>query len=144
MESGALERHLRFLRRRHLRRRDAMITAIRTHLPDATVHGAAAGLHLTISFDALTLDDTTLATTALTHGIKTHPLSWHTQRPHPPGLVLGYAASPPTDITEAITTLAKALGEMRSHARRGREIGRETRQHRAEQRPAVTPDGMDR
>ena len=34
------------------RRRDAMIAAIGTHLPGAIVHGAAAGLHLTITFDS--------------------------------------------------------------------------------------------
>jgi GntR family transcriptional regulator/MocR family aminotransferase len=51
MESGELERQLRFLRRRHRRRRDAMIEAIKTQLPSATIHGAAAGLHLMITFD---------------------------------------------------------------------------------------------
>src|SRR5258705_8661268 len=35
MNSGGLERHLRFLRRRHVRRRDAMIGAVATHLPGA-------------------------------------------------------------------------------------------------------------
>ena len=53
MGSGELERHLRFLRRRHVRRRDAMIGAVAAHLPEARVHGAAAGLHLTLTFDAL-------------------------------------------------------------------------------------------
>ena len=53
MGSGELERHLRFLRRRHVRRRDAMIDAVGTHLPGARVHGAAAGLHLTLTFDTL-------------------------------------------------------------------------------------------
>ena len=43
MGSGELERHLRFLRRRHVRRRDAMIDAVAAHLPGARVHGAAAG-----------------------------------------------------------------------------------------------------
>ncbi|MFF0725124.1 PLP-dependent aminotransferase family protein [Streptomyces sp. NPDC004134] len=51
MESGELERHLRLLRGRHRRRRDAMIAAIAEHLPGAVVHGAAAGLHLTVTFD---------------------------------------------------------------------------------------------
>ena len=51
MESGELERQLRFLRRRHRTRRDAMVSAIRNHLPTATIHGAAAGLHLTITFE---------------------------------------------------------------------------------------------
>jgi GntR family transcriptional regulator/MocR family aminotransferase len=113
MESGALERHLRALRRRHLRRRDAMIGAIREHLPGATVHGAAAGLHLTITFDDPGLSDTALATAALARGVKCHPLSWHAQRPHPPGLVLGYAASGTADIAEAVTALGAALREVR-------------------------------
>ncbi|MGW6197096.1 MocR-like pyridoxine biosynthesis transcription factor PdxR [Kribbella sp. NPDC055110] len=105
MESGELERQLRFLRRRHRIRRDAMVTAIRNHLPTATIHGAAAGLHLTITFEDG--DDTELAAAALEAGVKTHPLSWHCQLPHAPGLVLGYAARTPTEITEAITTIAK-------------------------------------
>ncbi|WP_329005219.1 PLP-dependent aminotransferase family protein [Kribbella sp. NBC_00709] len=105
MESGDLERQLRFLRRRHRTRRDAMVTAIRNYLPTATIHGAAAGLHLTITFDDTT-DDVALAAAALAKGIKTHPLSWHSQLPHAPGLVLGYAARTTTEITEAITTIA--------------------------------------
>jgi GntR family transcriptional regulator/MocR family aminotransferase len=108
MESGELERQLRFLRRRHRTRRDAMVAAIRNHLPTATIHGAAAGLHLTITFaDRAEGDDTELAAAALEAGVKTHPLSWHCQLPHAPGLVLGYAARTPTEITEAIATIAK-------------------------------------
>ena len=55
MESGELERQLRYVRRRHRQRRDAVIDALSNNLPKATVHGAAAGLHLTITFDDLTL-----------------------------------------------------------------------------------------
>ena len=104
MGSGELERHLRFLRRRHVRRRDAMIDAVAAHLPGARVHGAAAGLHLTLTFDALPggaglpgtglpgtgrsstgPSDASLAAAALARGVKTQPLSWHRQRPGPPG-----------------------------------------------------------
>ncbi|MFI1157411.1 PLP-dependent aminotransferase family protein [Streptomyces sioyaensis] len=110
MESGELERRLRLLRRRHRSRRDAMIAAIDAHLPGATVHGAAAGLHLTITFDqdGTTPSDTDLATAALARGVKVHPLSWHRQRPGRPGLVLGYAARTPGDITEGMALLGKA------------------------------------
>ncbi|HEY1487085.1 MAG TPA: PLP-dependent aminotransferase family protein, partial [Micromonosporaceae bacterium] len=52
MESGEMERQLRFVRRRHRQRRDAMLEAIATQLPSAVVHGAAAGLHLMVTFDA--------------------------------------------------------------------------------------------
>lgn len=108
MRSGALERQLRLLRTRHRRRRDAMVRAIADHLPGAVVHGAAAGLHLTITFDAA-FADTDLAAAALVCGVRVQPLSWHRQRPGPPGLVLGYAASTPTDITEGLAVLGRAL-----------------------------------
>lgn len=127
MESGALERHLRLIRGHHRRRRDAMIEGIRTHLPGATAHGAAAGLHLTLTWPDATATgaatetdehadtppatgaeaDTALAAAALHRGVKVHPLSWHAQRPHAPGLVLGYAAVPPAQITEAMAELGR-------------------------------------
>jgi GntR family transcriptional regulator / MocR family aminotransferase len=109
MDSGELERQLRFVRRRHRQRRDAMIDALSNHLPNATVHGAAAGLHLTITFDDQRLDDRRLASATLELGVKTEPLSWHYQEPRSPGLVLGYAARTPTEITEAIATIAAVL-----------------------------------
>ncbi|GHF72889.1 GntR family transcriptional regulator [Kitasatospora xanthocidica] len=110
MESGELDRHLRLLRRRHRRRRDAMIAAIRTHLPGATVHGAAAGLHLMLTLpEELGCTDTELATAALAAGVKTQPLSWHTRLPYPPGLVLGYAAGSPPELTEGIAVLGRLV-----------------------------------
>ncbi|WP_051804049.1 PLP-dependent aminotransferase family protein [Streptomyces sp. NRRL S-474] len=108
MESGEMERQLRLLRTRHRRRRDTMVDAIRTHLPDAEVHGAAAGLHLMISFDA-EFADTDLAAAALAQGVKVQPLSWHSQHPPRPGLVLGYAASTPTAISEGVAILGDVL-----------------------------------
>lgn len=109
MESGELERHLRTLRRRHRRRRDAMIAAIGEHLPDAHVHGAAAGLHLMITFDAA-IPDTELAAAALERGVKAQPLSWHCQQPgNAPGLVLGYAAATASDAAEGIAIIGGIL-----------------------------------
>ncbi|GAA2450596.1 PLP-dependent aminotransferase family protein [Streptomyces macrosporus] len=124
MESGELERHLRLVRGRHRRRRDAMVEAIRRHLPGAVVHGAAAGLHLTVVFDAPPrsssgspsvppFTDTDLAAAALARGVKTHPLSWHAQRPSRPGLVLGYAARTAGEIGEAVAVLGAVVRETR-------------------------------
>jgi GntR family transcriptional regulator/MocR family aminotransferase len=108
MESGELERQLRLLRRRHRRRRDAMIAAIGAHLPGARPHGAAAGLHLMVTFPD-GVDDVALAAAALAAGVKAHPLSWHRMRPGPPGLVLGYAATPPSDIAAGVAVLGRVL-----------------------------------
>jgi GntR family transcriptional regulator / MocR family aminotransferase len=116
MASGELERHHRLLRKRHVRRRDAMIGAVRSHLPRARVHGAAAGLHLTLTFGESGpvlprdgLSDADLAAAALERGVRVQPLSWHSQRPGPPGLVLGYAASTPAQITDGIAVIADVL-----------------------------------
>jgi GntR family transcriptional regulator/MocR family aminotransferase len=111
MESGELERHLRILRGRHQRRRDAMINAIAEHLPGAVVHGAAAGLHLTVTY-APQVPDTDLAAAALARSVKCQPLSWHRQLPGRPGLVLGYAARPPGVIAEGVAALGEALREL--------------------------------
>ena len=108
MESGGLERQLRFLRGRHRRRRDAMVAAIQAHLPEAVVHGAAAGLHLMITFNA-TFADADLAAASLARGVKVQPLSWHCQRPSQPGLVLGYAARTPSEISHGVATLGDVL-----------------------------------
>jgi GntR family transcriptional regulator / MocR family aminotransferase len=107
MESGDLERHLRVLRRRHRTRRDAVVAALRT-LPGATVHGTAAGLHLLVTFDS-ELSDVDLAARCLARGVKTQPLSWHRQLPGPPGLVLGYAARSPSELTSAVAVIADVL-----------------------------------
>ncbi|GAA0817768.1 GntR family transcriptional regulator [Spirilliplanes yamanashiensis] len=112
MTSGALDRHLRLMRRRHIRRRDAMIAALAAHLPGAVVHGAAAGLHLMVTFPAGLPGghaDTDLAAAALAAGVRVQPLSWHRRLPGPPGLVLGYAAGSATQTTEGIRTIGAAL-----------------------------------
>ncbi|MCC5476268.1 PLP-dependent aminotransferase family protein [Streptomyces sp. JA03] len=111
MDSGGLERHLRLLRRRHRSRRDAMIAALAEHLPGGTVHGAAAGLHLTVTY-AADVPDTEVAAAALERGVKCQPLSWHRQLPGPPGLVLGYAATAPGAIAEGVAVLGRTLREL--------------------------------
>ncbi|QNP75219.1 PLP-dependent aminotransferase family protein [Streptomyces roseirectus] len=117
MDSGDLERHLRHVRTRHRRRRDMMLRAIAAHLPGARVHGAAAGLHLMITFDGPAsdgpaFDDTALAAASLARGVKTHPLSWHRMTPGPPGLVLGYAAGPAHEIDEGIAVIGACLRDL--------------------------------
>jgi GntR family transcriptional regulator/MocR family aminotransferase len=115
MASGELERHLRRVRARQRRRRDAMLAALREHLPGATVHGVAAGLHLLVTFpdgaalDGAAFDDVALADRASAAGVVVHPLSRHRSAPGRPGLVLGYAAHPPDRIRDAIALLGKAL-----------------------------------
>ncbi|WP_098957371.1 PLP-dependent aminotransferase family protein [Pseudonocardia sp. N23] len=107
LASGALERHLRRVRVRVRARRDAMLDALREHLPEVTVHGIAAGLHLMVTF-ANQVDDRALADAAAADGVLVQPLSDHRIAPGPPGLVIGYAAQSPDRIRRAVALLARS------------------------------------
>jgi GntR family transcriptional regulator/MocR family aminotransferase len=107
--SGELEQHIRLVRKRQRSRRDALLLALREHLPAARVQGVAAGLHLLITFPRLDGSDAALAEAILETGVLVHPLSWHRQRPGVPGIVLGYAAHTPGRLHEAARRIAQAL-----------------------------------
>jgi GntR family transcriptional regulator/MocR family aminotransferase len=105
MTNGAVDKHLRLTRARHRRRRNAMLDALAEYFPGAHVHGVAAGLHLLVSLPDL-VDDADLAKRALAEGVAVHPLSWYRLDAGEPGLVIGYAASPPDQLREAIRRLS--------------------------------------
>jgi GntR family transcriptional regulator / MocR family aminotransferase len=107
---GELEQHIRLVRKRQRSRRDALLLALREHLPAARVQGVAAGLHLLITFPRLDGSDVGLAEAIGETGVLVHPLSWHRQRPGTPGIVLGYAAHTPGRLQEAARRIARALG----------------------------------
>jgi GntR family transcriptional regulator/MocR family aminotransferase len=107
--SGELGQHIRLVRKRQRSRRDALLRALREHLPAARVQGIAAGLHLLITFPGRTGSDTDLAEAILRAGVLVQPLSWHRQRPGVPGIVLGYAAHPPDQLHEAARRIAQVL-----------------------------------
>jgi GntR family transcriptional regulator/MocR family aminotransferase len=106
--SGGFERHLRRVRARQRRRRDALAAALREHLPYARVHGVAAGLHLLVGLPD-GVDDRAVADRALAAGVALQPLSYHRLRPGPPGLVIGYAATTPDRLREAVRVLADTV-----------------------------------
>ena len=107
--TGELEQHIRTVRKRQRARRDALLGALRELLPEIGVQGVPAGLHLLVTFPDRTLDDLDLAERIGRAGVLVHPLSWHRQRPGPPGLVLGYAAHTPDQLREAARRIAQAL-----------------------------------
>lgn len=106
--SGGFERHLRKVRARQRDRRDALLDAVRLHLPGTRVHGVAAGLHLLVGLPD-GVDDAAVAERALAAGVAVQPLSHHRLRRGPPGLVLGYAATTPDRLREGVRLLADAL-----------------------------------
>jgi len=109
MAGGELDRHLRLMHARHRRRRDAVLEAVATHLPQARVHGVAAGLHLMLTLPGVQ-DDVGLAARALELEVRTQALSMHRRSPGVAGLVLGYAACPPDRLREAVQRIASVVG----------------------------------
>ena len=107
--SGELEQHIRLVRKRQRSRRDALLRALREHLPQARVQGVAAGLHLLITFPGLDGSDADLTEAILRTGVLVQPLSWHRQRPGVPGFVLGYAAHTPDRLYEAARRIAQGM-----------------------------------
>lgn len=104
LRSGALERHLRTMRTRHRRRRDAAVRALAEHLPDAVVEGVAAGIHLLVLLPEH-VDDAALAERARREGIRVEPLSRLREVPGPPGVVVSYGTHPPARLASAIAVL---------------------------------------
>lgn len=119
--NGAVEKHLRLTRGRHRRRRNAVLDALAEYFPGARVHGVAAGLHLLVSLPDLA-DDADLAERALAEGVAVHPLSWYRSNPGDPGLVIGYAATPPDQLREAIRRLSEVHTSSRA-TRAGTRFG---------------------
>ncbi len=103
--------HLRRMRRLYRQRRDALVAALERHLGRiATVHGASAGMHLSLRLPDWLPDDAIRAR-AREEGIVVNALSTHAVPPAPSsgahwnGLMLGYAQVP----AEAMEGLVKRL-----------------------------------
>jgi GntR family transcriptional regulator / MocR family aminotransferase len=110
MQSGAYDRHLRASRQRYRARRNALLDALRRHLPEYRVRGAEAGLELLLELPPGT-DVTAILRAAARRGIEL----WNTDdmqlRPEPsdPGLVVGYGNIKDTAIEAAVAALAEII-----------------------------------
>jgi GntR family transcriptional regulator/MocR family aminotransferase len=99
--SGGLDRHVRRMRARYRRRRDALLDL----LGDRRTRGIAAGLHLVVDVEdeAAALEAGTLEGVAL-QGLEPF---WHDTGPQ--GLVIGYAAPPQHAYAASLDALGRAL-----------------------------------
>jgi GntR family transcriptional regulator / MocR family aminotransferase len=113
IESGAYDRHLRQARRLNRARRDALVEAVRLHLPGARVTGLAAGLHAIVRL-AREVDGAALTQAAVARSLGVYPLAFGYMDPPPrgDGLVLGYANLSEERIAEGVRVLAGVLAEL--------------------------------
>ena len=111
IESAALERHLRAMRRRYRVKRETLVDALGKHLPRVRVSGTAAGLHL-LAWLPDGVDEYATAMRARRSGVGLHELHRHctTHAPSPPALLLGFAFPTESDLVTATRLLADAIG----------------------------------
>ena len=102
---GAFDRHVRRMRQRYRRRRDALLDT----LAGRRVRGVAAGLHLVL--DLAPGDEAPLIARAAADGLALDGLGayWHDPAGRPEGLVLGYAAAPEHAYARTLAALRTSL-----------------------------------
>jgi GntR family transcriptional regulator/MocR family aminotransferase len=106
---GELDRHLRRMRLRYQRRREALMESLRHHLPEARVEEGAAGLYELAELPA-DVDESGLIAAAADRGVALEGLALHRFRPDgPPGLVLGFGGLPESAIEQGVRLVAEVL-----------------------------------
>jgi GntR family transcriptional regulator / MocR family aminotransferase len=110
IERGVLDRHLRRLRPRYRRRRDALVGALLAGRDDLAVEGVAAGLHVAVRLPPHLTEDAVVAAAAA-HGVAVATVGEHAVAPRPAALVLGYARLPEDGLKAAARALLAAMDD---------------------------------
>lgn len=112
IERGELDRHLRRMRLRYQRRREALMESLARHVPQARVDEGAAGLYELATLP-VGIDEAALVSAAAGRGVGVEGLALHRFRPGGlPGLVLGFAGMPEPAIEQSVRLLSQALAEV--------------------------------
>jgi len=112
VERGELDRHLRRMRQLYRGRRDALVTALAQELPDARVHGIAAGMHVMVELGAGD-DERAIRDAARERRIRFETLADYGVAEGPPMLMLGYGQIAEQAIPAGIAELAAAVRSAR-------------------------------
>ncbi|MFF0248374.1 MocR-like pyridoxine biosynthesis transcription factor PdxR [Streptosporangium sandarakinum] len=112
IRGGGYDRHLRRLRREYRARRDALVRALAEHLPEVTVRGVSAGLHLLAELPG-GWDEPSAAEAAWRCGLVAEPVGPMRRAPGPPALVMGFARLPVHRAADAVLAFARELHELR-------------------------------
>ena len=116
IERGELDRHLRRQRRRYSHRREVLLDALASKLPNARVSGAAAGLYVVVGLPDGISEQTALDA-ARSRGIALEGVGGAS-----PALVLGYANLVDAAVAPAVDALAASLGDARESVARRRGL----------------------
>lgn len=112
IHGGHFDRHLHHLRDAYGQRRQTLVQALQTFLPNRVRYSpTAAGLHVMLYLDD-DCNETVVVRRAAEQGVRVYPgAPYHVQQPAPPAILLGFSGLSEGDIVEGVRRLALALSE---------------------------------
>jgi len=114
LEGGHLDRHLRSMRVRYRRRRDAIVETLAVEVPEATVGGIAAGLHATVTLPT-GYDEQAIRAAGRQRGVELGVLGdYRPDAAFPPTLILGYPQLTERAIVAGVCELGSAVRQHRA------------------------------
>ena len=116
MRRGLLGPHIRKARTEYARRRNALLEALARHAPSVTPVAAPGGLHMALLLQQSphAIDETAITGLARTLGLNPAPLGAYRLERGPPGLVVGFAATPAALAAGCAKRLEQAIQASRS------------------------------
>lgn len=110
---GEFDRHLRRMRPIYRRRRDALLEALATRLPELKPVGISAGLHL-VAWLPQDLDEAAVVAAAERHGVRVHGVTqYRLSSGGQGGLIFGYSALNERAVADGVARLAAAIAAIR-------------------------------
>jgi GntR family transcriptional regulator/MocR family aminotransferase len=110
---GEFDRHLRRMRPRYRRLRDALVSRLAEQLPDLVPTGVSAGLHVLIWLPP-DLTEAAVTRAALDRGLGVYGLApYWMENAGPEGLVFGYGSLTEPAVLEGVDLLADAIKSLR-------------------------------
>jgi GntR family transcriptional regulator/MocR family aminotransferase len=112
IDSGALDRHIRRMRTRYRRRRDALVASLARCAPAMPLQGIAAGLHAVAALPAsggISEADVLAAAAGRSIALTGLEPFWHGQGGRAQGLVLGYGTPPEHEYAGSLRRLEQLL-----------------------------------
>ena len=109
LERGELDRHLRRMRGHYRARRDVLVTALAEALPEATVRGVAAGLHVTVELPGVRARRLRQEAARRRIALNTMRNYGDTAQSGPAVLMLGYGQMAEPAIRSGVRELAAAV-----------------------------------
>jgi GntR family transcriptional regulator/MocR family aminotransferase len=110
---GEFDRHLRRMRPRYRRLRDALVDRLAERVPDLVPIGVSAGLHV-MTWLPPDLTEAAVTGAALERGLGVYGLApYWVEEAGPEGLVFGYGSLTERAVVEGVDLLADAIGSLR-------------------------------